>query len=163
MPATRRLPDLDPSFAGTRAIGAGAISALAYLGVMYADMALTGSPSNDLLMLGRVATSDQRRAICLGFVAHTGFGISLSLIYAAYGRRALPGPPWARGLAILMAENTLLWPLAVAADRLHPAMRAGELPLLNRPVSIGQQVARHIAFGLALGLLYGEGKTRPET
>ena len=59
---------------------------------------------------------------------------------------------------MLMAENTLLWPLVWVVDRRHPAMRAGELPKMNRPLPMAQQVVRHLAFGLTLGVLYGEGK-----
>ncbi|HEY8284080.1 MAG TPA: hypothetical protein VIJ28_06815 [Chloroflexota bacterium] len=158
MPVLRDLPGLDSDFDAERAVRAGGLAALVYLGVMYVDMAITGSPSDDLLMLGRTVTADPRRARIVGFLAHTGFSITLSLAYASYTRRRLLGPAWARGLTMLMAENTLLWPLTWLVDRRHPAMRAGDLPKLNRPLPMAQQVVRHIAFGVALGLLYGEGK-----
>lgn len=154
------LPSLDADFDAARAIRAGGNAAFVYLGVMYADMAITGFPSDDLLMLGRVVTAQPRRARMIGFLAHTSFSVVLSLAYAGYARRRLPGPAWARGLAMLLSENTLLWPLIWVVDRRHPAVRAGELPKLNRPIPIAQQIARHIAFGLTLGLLYGEGKRK---
>jgi hypothetical protein len=93
----------------------------------------------------------------LGLLAHTGFGTTLGLAYGALGRRALPGPNWARGVLMLMAENAALWPLAVVADRVHPSMRSGELPRLNTPIPFAQQLIRHVAFGAALGVLYGNG------
>jgi hypothetical protein len=158
MPISGGLSSLDPAFDPARAAAAGAFAAFGYLGVMYLDMAVTGSRSDDLLMLGRVLSADPRTARLLGLVAHTGFGTSLGLLYGAAVRRRLPGPGWARGVAMLMAENTLLWPLAMLADRLHPSMRSGELPRLNTPVPFAQQIVRHIGFGAALGLLYGEGR-----
>jgi len=151
---------LDADFDAARAIRAGGNAALVYLGVMYVDMAVTRSPSNDLLLLGRMVTVDRRRARMIGFLAHMGFGITLSLAYAGYARRRLPGPAWARGVAMLMGENTLLWPLVWVVDRRHPAMRSGELPKLNRPIPMAQQIVRHVAFGVTLGLLYGEGRRK---
>lgn len=159
MPITR-FADLDPTFDPPRAAAAGAVAAMVYLGVMYLDMALTGSPSDDLLMLGRPLTVNRTAARLLGLAAHTSFGTTLGLAYGALGRRALPGPDWARGVLLLLAENALLWPLAVLADRAHPSMRSGELPRLNTPVPFAQQVARHVAFGAALGALYGNGAAR---
>ena len=155
-----KLPSLDPDVDAARAVGVGSLASLVYLGVMYVDMAVTRSPSDDLLLLGRTVTTDLRRARMAGFPAHMGFGITLSLVYAGYARRRLPGPAWARGLAMLMGENCLLWPLVWVVDRRHPAMRAGELPKLNRPIPIAQQIVRHGAFGLTLGLLYGEGRRK---
>jgi hypothetical protein len=160
MPHIVWLSDVDPAFDAARAASAGAASAFVYLAVMYLDMALTGSPSDDLLMLGRPFTADRARARLLGLAAHTSFGASLGLVYGALGRRALRGPNWTRGVLLLLAENALLWPLAVVADRVHPCMRSGELPRLNTPVPFAQQVARHVAFGAALGALYGNGTVR---
>lgn len=160
MPSGGIVAYLDPDFDVARAAGAGAVAAWGYLAVMYADMALTGSRSDDLLMLGRVLAVHPRRARLLGLVEHTGFGVFLGILYGALARRRLAGPGWARGLELLLIENTVLWPLAVVADRFHPSMRSGELPKLNTPVPFVQQIARHVGFGLLLGRLYGEGKTR---
>lgn len=159
MSAVARLIDRDPSFAPARAGVVGAGAACVYLGVMYLDMAATGSPSDDLLMVGRVLTANRTGARLLGLVAHMGFGTAMGLAYGAFGRRTLPGPNWARGVLMLLAENALLWPLALLVDRYHPAMRSGELPRLNAPVPFAQQIARHVAFGAALGLLYGSGRS----
>ncbi len=152
------MPDLDPDFAPMRAGVSGAAAALAYLGVMYADIAVTGSRSDDLLMLGRPVTTDPRRARLLGLAAHTSFGTLLGLLYGGLFWRRFPGPNWARGTLMLLVENALLWPLTSPVDRFHPSMRNGELPYLNRPVPFAQQVGRHIGFGFVLGCVYGNGK-----
>jgi hypothetical protein len=148
----------DPDFAPLRAAVSGATAALAYLGAMYIDMAVTGSGSDDLLLVGLPLSRDPQRARLLGFFGHTGVGIVVGLVYGAFGRRRLAGPDWVRGMEMLMIENTALWPLTFPADRLHPGIRDGQIPPLNRPVPFAQQVFRHLVFGALLGLLYGKGK-----
>jgi hypothetical protein len=148
----------DDTLAPGRAAASGAVAAVVYLVVMYADMAVTHSPSDDLLMLGRPLTANPRLARLLGLPTHLGFGVAVGLAYGAYGHRRLRGPNWLRGASMLMLENTVLWPASLAADRWHPAMRSGELPRLNTPVPFAQQIARHLAFGAALGLLYADGR-----
>lgn len=157
---TVHLPELDPDFDPVRAAHAGMLAAFAYLGVMYADMAVSGSRSDDLLMLGRPFTTDPRRAKLLGLSAHTAFGAFMGLLFGGLVRRRLWGPSWARGITMMLCENTVLWPLTFVADRFHPSMRGGELPRLNTPVPFIQQVVRHVGFGVVMGWLYGRGRTR---
>ena len=144
-------PDLDP----VRAMAAGAVAAFAYLAMMYVDMAVTGSQSDDLLMIGRPLSGDPRRARLLGLAAHTTFGATMGLVYGGLARTRLPGPNWVRGIALMLAENTILWPLTFVIDRTNPAMVAGDIPKLNAPLPFAQQIVRHIAFGAVLGELYG--------
>jgi hypothetical protein len=150
-------PTLDPG----RAAYAGAVAAIAYLLAMYADMAITRSPSDDLLMLGRPFTVNRCRARIIGLPLHVGFGAFVGLIYAGYGHCRLRGPNWLRGATMMAIENTVLWPTAIVADRAHPSMVSGELPKLNTAVPFAQQLVRHAAFGLVLGVLYGDGRTTP--
>lgn len=149
-------PDADLDIG--KAAYSGASAALAYLLVMYADMAITRSPSDDLLMLGRPFTANRSAARLIGVPMHVGFGTFVGLVYGGYGRCRLRGPNWLRGITMLAIENTVLWPTAIAADRVHPSMVSGELPKLNTPVPFAQQLARHAAFGLVLGMLYGNGR-----
>lgn len=157
MAATALRSTLDPQFAPARAGTAGLAAAFAYLGIMYADMAITRSPSDDLLMLGRPVTGDPTRARLLGLVAHAGFGAAMGLAYGGVARRRLRGPDWVRGVSMMLIENTLLWPLALVADRYHPSMRSGELPRLNTPIPFAQQIVRHVGFGAVMGAIYGSG------
>jgi hypothetical protein len=153
-----KIPAPDAAMDPVRAVYAGTGAAFAYLLVMYADMSLTRSPSDDLLLLGRPFTSSRRTARLIGLPLHCCFGVGVALLYAAYGHRRLRGPDWLRGLTMLAVENTVLWPATFLGDRVHPAIVSGELPRLNAPVPAAQQVARHAAFGLVLGLIYGEGR-----
>jgi hypothetical protein len=151
---------VDPSFDPVSAATAGVVAGVGYLAAMYVDMAVTGSRSDDLLMLGRPLTPDPSRARLLGLPVHIGFGVVVGLIYGAYGRRLLRGPNWWRGIKMLMIENTVMWPSAIVADRLHPSMQSGELPRLNTPIPFAQQLVRHVAFGYLLGVRYGDGRKR---
>lgn len=151
---------LDPSFEPAKAATAGVVAGIGYLAAMNVDMAVTGSRSDDLLMLGRPLTSVPRRARLLGLPVHLGFSAVVGLLYGAYGRRRLRGPNWLRGIKMLLIENTVMWPNAIVADLFHPSMRRGELPRLNTPVPFAQQVLRHVVFGYVLGALYGDGKDR---
>jgi len=160
MPEASPLLAVDPAFDAARALSAGAAAGLAYLACMYVDMALTGSRSDDLLMLGRVLTAGAGRARAIGLPAHLGFGCAVGVVYAAFGRKRFSGPNWLRGIKTMLVENTVLWPLAILADRYHPAMLGGELPRLNTPVPFAQQWARHLVFGYVLGALYGDGRVR---
>jgi hypothetical protein len=137
---------------------AGTVAAAAYLAEMAVDLPLLDCPTNDLLLLGGIFSRDRRVWPLVGTALHFGFGATLAQGYGLVARR-LPGPPWLRGVAFTMVENTLLWGLVPLFDRFHPAIRAGDLPKMNRPIPFLQQVLRHIAYGAALGIVY-EWRTR---
>ncbi len=139
------------------ATGAGLAASGAYLVEMAVDLPALGCPTNDLLLLGGMVTDDGRIWPLLGAVLHCTFGVGLAHGYAAVQRR-LPGPPWAKGLGFALAENTTLSLLLPLFDRFHPAIRAGKLPQMVRPIPILQQVLRHIAYGIVLGAVYGRGR-----
>ena len=151
---------IDPNYNPGRAARAGALGAAAYLAEMAADLALIDCPTNDLKLLGRPFTADPRFWPPLGAAIHFANGVALAQVYGAVGRR-LPGPTWARGTLFALIENTVFWGLVPLLDRYHPAIRAGELPKMNRPIPFAQQVLRHVAYGAVLGAVYGEGRRGP--
>ncbi len=136
---------------------AGAAGSGAYLAEMAIDLPLLACPTNDLLLLGGFVTRDPRIWPLLGGALHFANGIALAQVYAAVQHR-LPGPAWARGILFTLIENTAFWAAVPLLDRYHPAIREGKLPRMNRPVPFLQQVLRHIAYGAALGFVYGNGK-----
>ena len=144
------------SYDPARAALAGALGAAAYLAEMAVDLALIDCPTNDLMLLGRPFSANPRVWPWLGGTIHFGNGVALAQVYGLVEGR-LPGPPWLRGVVFTLIENTLLWGLVPLFDRYHPAIRAGELPKMNRPIPFAQQVLRHIAYGAVLGVVYGEG------
>lgn len=143
------------SFDPRRAALAGALGAAAYLAEMAGDLALLGCPTNDLKLLGRPFSAHPRRWPAIGVAIHFANGVALAQVYAAVGHR-LPGPSWLRGTLFTLVENTVFWGLVPLLDRYHPAIRAGELPRMNRPVPFAQQVLRHLAYGAVLGAVYGD-------
>lgn len=133
---------------------AGGAAAIAYLIEMALDMRLLRYPQNDLVLQGRLAPVPRRFWLPAGLVLHTGFGLTLALVYALVARRRLPGPPWLRGVLFANLENALLWPLTPLLDRYHPAVRDGQMPPLNTPVCFAQAVLRHVAYGAVLAVAY---------
>jgi hypothetical protein len=155
--ALRRRVGGDEGYDPGKATRAGAAGALAYLAEMAVDLPLLDCPTNDLMLLGRPFTANRRVWPLLGAALHVGNGIALAQVYGLFGRR-LPGLPWLRGILFTLLENALLWGLVPVFDRVHPAIRAGELPRMNRPIPLLQQILRHIAYGAALGVVYGDGR-----
>lgn len=157
-PSTPRPPALDlPSFAPGRAALGGALGAAAYLATMAADRKALACPTDDLMLLGRPFSANPRVWPLVGAALHFTNGVALAQVYGLVGRR-LPGPPWLRGVLFALLENAALWGLVPLLDRHHPAIRAGELPKMNRPLPFAQQVLRHVAYGATLGAVYGAGR-----
>ena len=140
---------------GRRAALAGAAGSAAYLAEMAVDLPLLACPTDDLLLLGGLITRNPRIWPLLGGMMHFANGVALAQVYALVERR-LPGPPWARGVLFTLIENTVFWAIVPVFDRYHPAITAGKLPKMNRPVPFLQQVLRHIAYGAVLGAVYGK-------
>ena len=160
MDSIRKLLSRESGYDPQQAAVAGTLASAAYLAEMAVDLPLLRCPTNDLLLLGGIASRNPRVWWPLGTAMHFFNGVALAQVYAAVGRR-LPGPPWLRGVIFTLIENTLLWALVPLFDRYHPAIRAGELPKMNRPIPFLQQVLRHIAYGAVLGAAYAWGTKRP--
>lgn len=137
--------------------GAGALAAVAYLAAQGADIRLFANRTDDLAIHGRIFSADPRRWRTVGAVLHCTAGAALGAIYAGWPRRRLTAalPPWTAGVLFLLGENTLLYPLLAIMHRYHPAWREGVLESYYQPLTAGQQVWRHIVFGIALGALLG--------
>ncbi len=155
----RGLTSRESGFDAGRAALAGAAGCVAYLAEMAVDLPLLDYPSDDLLLLGGLFSTDRRVWPLVGVALHFANGVALAQVYAAVGHR-LPGPPWARGLVFTLIENTVLWSIVPLFDRYHPAIQAGLLPKMNRPIPFAQQVLRHVAYGAVLGAVYGRGGGR---
>jgi len=129
---------------------AGALAAVAYLGAMKIDIALTRYPSNDLHVIEGLLPGHANRVPWRGFLLHVANGAGLGGIYAVV-QRWLPGPAWLRG--ILFGEGFILfiWPTVPLLDRFHPWIRRGQLPPFARRIVLLQNLSRHLVFGLVLG------------
>jgi hypothetical protein len=131
---------------------AGLAGGAAFATVMKADMALSGRRVDDFqLLAGFGPTRDKWRVV--GPIIHAANSITVGALYAIVSDR-LPGSGWRKGLLFALAENSLLWPILIVLDRVHPAIQAGELPVFNRPWPFLVENVRHAAFGIVLGSVY---------
>jgi hypothetical protein len=140
-------------FCDPRAAAAGALASAAYAAEMYLDEAVTGYRFDDVQLLETALRGRTARVPVAGMVLHLANGAGLGLIYHAVVAPRLRGPAWVRGLAFGMLFLGTVWPLTPLVDRVHPAIRRGELPKLATPVAFGQNLARHLVFGLVLGVV----------
>lgn len=131
---------------------AGVAAAGAFAAFMLADMRATGDRVDDFQLLGGLGPGAEHwRA--KGTAIHFVNGALLGAAYTTVEPR-LPGPGWLRGIAFALVENTLLWPLVLLIDRVHPAIQSGELPTYNRAWPFVAETLRHVVYGAVLGGLY---------
>ncbi len=140
---------VDPRAAALAGLAAGA----AFVAVLEADLRLTGRNVDDLIFLGRPLVRDPRWAKHAGLAIHAANSVALGALYAHLAHDRLAGPPWWRGVLFANVENGLLYPLTVF-DRLHPAVRDGQLDRYWSWSAFLQSVPRHVAYGAVVGALY---------
>jgi hypothetical protein len=131
---------------------AGLAGGAAFAAVMKFDMAISGNPVNDFKLLGGFGPAREHWQVT-GPLVHGVNSAALGVAYASVADR-MTGPGWLRGLVFALAENTLLWPIMIVLDRVHPAIHSGELPKFNRPWPFVAENLRHAAYGFVLGALY---------
>lgn len=140
-----------------RAAAAGVVATAAYSVAMETDKYITGNHFNDVEfiqgLLGDTHASSKRTG-ALAWVLHFLNGVMLGEVYAAFGKRLLPGPGWLKGTIFGGAFVLAVWPLTPLVDRYHPMVKNGMLPHLANWTSFWQNILRHGLFGLTLGLLY---------
>jgi hypothetical protein len=140
-----------------RAAVSGLLATVAYSLAMEGDMSITGNRFSDVRFIqGLMGTraSQQKRFLALSWLLHFINGVALAELYAAVLKRFLPGPNWLKGA--IFGETFIVgaWWLTPLADKYHPLIKNGELPRLANWKSFMQNIARHLVFGLILGLLY---------
>jgi hypothetical protein len=140
-----------------RAAVAGLLATAAYSLAMEGDMSITGNRFSDVRFIqGLMGTraSQQKRFLALSWLLHFINGVTLAELYAAVLKRFLPGPNWLKGAIFGEIFIVGAWWLTPLADKYHPLIKNGELPRLANWKSFMQNIARHLVFGLILGLLY---------
>ncbi len=149
-------PDWQPG----KAALAGLIATLAYSIAMEGDQFLIGNRFKDTRFIEGLYDGEKKTTpgLILAWIIHLLNGVALAEIYAAFAKRFLPGPDWLKGS--LFGEIFIIsaWTLTPLADKYHPLIKNGELPKLMSWTSFGQNILRHLVFGLALGLLYRDKK-----
>lgn len=140
-----------------RAAAAGFAATVAYSVAMEGDMSITGNRFSDVRFIEGLLPGVPGKTP-LAWAIHLLNGVALGELYGAVFKRLLPGPNWIKGALFAELFVVSVWPLTPLADRHHPMIKDGELPQLANWTSFFQNIARHLVFGLALGLLYREKK-----
>jgi hypothetical protein len=139
----------EPSHAVRGAV-AGAVAAGVWALQQPLDRKVFGVPYDDTELLGKLVTRG-RAWPAAGAALHLLNGAAFGAVFSQVAPR-LPGPRWAAGPAVALAEHLATWPLTIVADRHHPAK--GDLPqLASSPRAFAQALWRHLLFGAVLGEL----------
>jgi hypothetical protein len=141
-----------------RAAGAGAAAAALWGVLEPLDEPLFRSDYRDVAMLGKLVTAGPGWKVA-GFALHTANGALFGLGFDVVRRRSRLTPR-RLGLALALAENVVLYPLAALADRKHPRRGERHLPPLLTPRVFAQETFRHAVFGLVLGSLVESAPSR---
>jgi hypothetical protein len=136
----------------------GLIATLAYSVAMEGDQVLWNNHFSDVRFIEGMIEGEKQspQGRTLAWAIHLLNGVALAEIYAAVGKRLLPGPNWLRGSLFGELFIIAVWWLTPLADKHHPLIKNGEMPPLANWKSFRQNVIRHLVFGLVLGLLYRE-------
>jgi hypothetical protein len=137
-----------------RAVVAGLAAGTAYLAAMWADNKLSSQRFDDLKLVGQVFTTRAPAWVIQGLLVHYGFSVAIALLYASWGARRMPGPPWLKGVLFMQLENAILYPGAALVMPIHAGVKSGQVPSMFERKVIQGQLLRHLAFGLALGGVY---------
>jgi uncharacterized membrane protein YagU involved in acid resistance len=128
-----------------KAVRAGLAGTVVMTALMLMAPMMGMPPMNIGAMLGSVMGGN----VVLGWMAHFVFGVVLAIGYAAVFVNRLPGAPFVRG-----ALYSLL-PWLMAQVVVMPMMGAGLFS--GSMVAAGGSMMGHIAYGIALGAVYGAG------
>ncbi len=148
---------ISPSWKPVQAASAGFVATVAYSIAMEGDMSLTGNRFSDVRFIEGLLTGEAhppRSMHWLAWAIHLLNGVVLGEVYAALLKRFLPGPNWLKGAIFGELFIVSAWWLTPLADKHHPMIKSGELPRLANWTSFLQNIARHLVFGLILGLIY---------
>jgi hypothetical protein len=103
---------------------------------------------SDVRLLGRAVTRT-RGWPAAGIVLHLANGAVFGAAFQQLGLRGIRS-----GVIAAEAENLVLWPGMILADRIHPDRRSGAWPrLVTSPRIAAYEVAAHGLFGGVLGAL----------
>jgi hypothetical protein len=134
-----------------RAAWAGAAAATVWALLEPLDRRVFRSDYSDVAMLGKLVTRGPAWRAA-GLAVHATNGALFGLGYHEL-RRRLDVDSRRLALALALAENVALYPLAAFVDRHHPARREPGLAPLLTVRAFAQETARHAVFGLVLGRL----------
>jgi hypothetical protein len=125
---------------------AGALAAGVWAAVEPLSQRLLRTRYSDVRLLGRMVTTGRAWPLA-GAAVHVANGAAFGAAFAFLGGRGA-----AAGIVAAQAENAVLWPAFLLAQRVHPDARSGYWGCLvcDRKVIV-HEVAMHALFGAILG------------
>jgi hypothetical protein len=106
-----------------------------------------GTPYSDAELFGPFLTRGRYESLA-NLATHSAAGAGFGYVFERLGGRGVR-----KGVAVALAENTLLWPTLAIFDRIHPKRRDGSWPrLVTSPRVFAQATTGHALFGVLLGL-----------
>jgi len=136
----------------TRLIFAGILATIAFNGVMYADIAITGIPLDIPATMGSLAVGESEYTETVGHVIHFANGIGLSLLFGyvalPISKKIIKLPVIVYAIVFAIVETVIaVWFV------LLPMLGAGIAGINIGPEVAVMTIARHVVFGAVIGLV----------
>ncbi len=131
---------------------AGILGTIAFNGVMYADIAITGIPLDIVATMGSLAVGESEYTEIIGHAIHFANGIGLSLLF---GYVALPISKKIKKLPVIVYAITfVIVELVIAVWFVMLPMLGAGIAGLNIGLEVSiMTLVRHVIFGLVLGVV----------
>ncbi|TAK19460.1 MAG: hypothetical protein EPO37_04505 [Nitrosarchaeum sp.] len=138
---------------------AGILGTIAFDGVMYADIAITGVPLDIVGLLGSLVIGESEHTQTVGHVIHFANGIGLALLFGyvalPISKKIMKLPIVIYAIAFSVIENTIaVWFVML------PMLGAGVAGVNIAPEVALMTLSRHIVFGAAIGFVIRKGLTK---
>ena len=135
-----------------RLIFAGILGTIAFNGVMYADIAITGIPLDIPATMGSLAVGESEYAETVGHVIHFANGIGISLLFGyvalPISRKIIKLPVIVYAIVFVIVELVIaVWFVML------PMLGAGIAGINIGPEVAVMTLARHVVFGIVIGLV----------
>ncbi|MEK0344412.1 MAG: DUF2938 family protein [Nitrosopumilus sp.] len=142
-----------------RIVLAGIIATIAFNGVMYVDIAITGIPLDIVATMGSLTVGESEYTETVGHVIHFANGIGLALLF---GYVALPISKKIIKLPVIVyAIVFAIVELVIAVwFVMLPMLGAGIAGLNIAPEVAVMTFARHVVFGAVIGLVLRKESTK---
>jgi len=135
-----------------RIVLAGIIATIAFNGVMYVDIAITGIPLDIVATMGSLTVGESEYTETVGHVIHFANGIGLSLLFGyvalPISRKIIKLPVIVYAIVFVIVELVIaVWFMML------PMLGAGIAGINIGPEVAVMTLARHVVFGIVIGLV----------
>ncbi len=143
----------------TRIVLAGIIATIAFNGVMYVDIAITGIPLDIVATMGSLTVGESEYTETVGHVIHFANGIGLALLFGyvalPISKRIIKLPVIVYAIVFAIVELVIaVWFVML------PMLGAGIAGLNIAPEVAVMTFARHVVFGAVIGLVLRKESTK---